>query len=76
MITDSCMQWALSCMNRFIHDMLEFKSWCMHCYHRGLPLITYAPMGGGGSTLSIQMRTRGERGSEHDQKYTFCTQVY
>ena len=22
------------------------------------------------------MRTRGEGGSEHDQKYAFCTQVY
>ena len=44
---------------------------------RGLPLITYASRGGwGGQHNCIQMRTRGEGGSEHDQKYAFCTQVY
>ena len=44
---------------------------------RGLPLITYAARGGwGGQHQCIQMRTRGEGGSEHDQKYAFCTQVH
>ena len=33
-------------------------------------------VGGGGQHLCIQMHSRGEGGSEHDQKYAFCTEVY
>ena len=42
----------------------------------GLPLIIYASRGVGGQSQCIQMRTRGEGGSEHDRMYAFCTQVY
>ena len=44
---------------------------------RGLPLITYAPRGGGGvNTYAYKCIQGGKGGSEHDQKYAFCTQVY
>ena len=51
---------------------------CIKSYmHRGLPLITYAPRRGGGSTLMhTNVYKGGGGGSEHDQKYAFCTQVY
>ena len=46
---------------------------CLHCHLiRGLPLITYAPRGGwGGQHQCIQMRTRGEGGSELDKSTHF-----
>ena len=48
----------------------------MYEMNRGLPLITYALRGGGGSTLMHTNAYKGEGGSEHDQKYAFCTQFY
>ena len=45
---------------------------------RGIPYISYTSrgMGGGGQHKCIQLRTSGEGGSEHDQNYAFCMQVY
>ena len=44
---------------------------------RGLPLIMYAARGGGGvNTNAYKCVLGGEGGSEHDQKYAFCTQMY
>ena len=38
----------------------------------GLPLITYAPRGGGGvNTNAYKCAQGGKGGSEHDQKYAF-----
>ena len=42
----------------------------------GLPLIRYASRGGGGEEGSTLMHTnayKGGGGSDHDQKYAFCT---
>ena len=58
-----------STLNRFLKNMNLRKQ-------SGLPLITYTPRGGGGSTLMHTNAYKGGGGSEHDKKYAFCMQVY
>ena len=43
----------------------------MYEMNRGLPLITYAPMGSAGSTLLHTNAYKGEGGSQHDQNTHF-----
>ena len=72
------MYYSMNNKHTTIHKGLEFQSlgtWGTE--RRGLPLIMYTSMGGGeGVNTNAYKCVQGGGGSEHDQKYAFCMQVY